>query len=118
MSCEKNERRTFLSLFKIFNCPCPLQKEDEIIYIGNRYIEINYMFNSCYYLLNEDDITYLTLENKKLHIWLNEVIINQDLLFILWLDDISYLDKYFDYFTLILDEGNSIKIIVSKWYFI
>lgn len=113
MICPKQEKRNIFSFFRIYNCICSKLKEDELIYIGYKYIKIIYYINTCDYLLSEEefDVFYT---NEKVSYLLNIAAKFNELLVFLWLDEVQYLDKYFEFFDAWISEDLNIIILATK----
>lgn len=109
----KKKKRTIFNLFDIFICSCKNLKEDELIYIGNKYLRIMYLVNTCEYLLDEEELTYI-YENNKTSTLLTIISKYNDLVIFLWLEEIKYLDQYFLIFDSWLNDGLNIIILATK----
>ncbi|MBO7078531.1 MAG: hypothetical protein J6W64_01815 [Bacilli bacterium] len=110
--CIKKSKRGIDNLFINFDCKkCPNYLNDEVIKIGNKSIYIYYLENRCKY--NKSSIIY----NKKSKLIFKDIyidqVINQNYKNIfLWLDKKDTLNRYYDYFNSLMEDGYHIYIII------
>ncbi len=102
MSCLKKEKRTFIDLFKYYDCSsCNEKKEDEIIKIGFETLNIFYI-NSCQ--------NFKSFQKFKL--LLKDFILYDKVFIYMWLEK-SELEKCFEYLPLFLSENCDLYLIIT-----
>ncbi|MDD4389080.1 MAG: hypothetical protein PHV87_07740 [Bacilli bacterium] len=110
MKC--NRKRTVFDLLSVYTCEgCKHQRKDELIVIGNQVIAIYYLSDNCPHLSTDND--YLVLESKKLSLLFKDAIIYNKQIMFFFFEEFK-LEKHYELFEKIMDDGLSIQVISMK----
>ena len=110
MKC--NHKRTIFDLFSVYTCEgCKHQRKDELIIIGNQLIAIYYLSDNCPHVETNDD--YFLIGSNKLRLLLKDAIVYHNQIMLFFFEEFK-LEKYYDLFEKIMDDGLSIQVISIK----
>lgn len=109
MRCQKQEKRTFLTLWKIFKCNCN-RKEDQKIDMSGSFIYFLYLEFLCDYLFIEEEKAIYYYSSKIARDILRKLIEVKAEIVVCWVDKEELLEECMGLFEELLD--NKIPIFV------
>ncbi len=113
MYCKKRERRDIFNIFSDLSCKdCKYLMSDEEIKIGLKSIHIYYLLNICKYI--RMDVCYSTPKSRLIFkdIYVDYLSKPDSRNIFMWLDSYDTFYKYYDVFSLLLDDDYEIYIII------